>query len=77
MNTRKTLAPIAIAFAAGLMLWFVSSLITGRREPWDASVYWVVVYPIAILFSAFLGYAYPARPWRWVLVLFETQFLAM
>jgi hypothetical protein len=27
--------------------------------------------------SAFLGYSYPERPWRWALVLFESQFLAM
>ncbi|WP_448192548.1 hypothetical protein [Azospirillum sp. sgz301742] len=60
-----------------MALWFIVSLFTGKREPWDASAYWVFAYPAAILISAFLGYSYPDRPWRWALVLFESQFLAM
>jgi hypothetical protein len=77
MSTRKPIAPIAIALTAGLVLWFVTSLLVGKREPWDAPAYWVVAYPLGILICAFLGYAYPERSWRWVLVLFETQFFAM
>ena len=77
MPSRKAIVPVSIAVAAGAALWFAASLVTAKREPWDASEYWVVVYPAAILISAFLGYAYPERPWRWVMVLFESQFLAM
>jgi len=61
----------------GFALWFVSSLLTSKREPWDASSYWVLVYPLAIAACALLGYRYPERPWRWPLVLFEAQFIAM
>ena len=31
----------------------------------------------AIAACALLGYRFPDRPWRWALVLFEAQFVAM
>jgi hypothetical protein len=76
MKTSTRLA-IVLAASVGVALWFVASLLTSKREPWDASVYWVVAYPLALLACAFLGYRFPERPWRWALVLFESQFLAM
>lgn len=72
-----TPAPVVIAAAAGMFLWLATAFLTGRREAWDAPAYWGVAYPAALLVSAWLGRAYPERPWRWVLVLFESQFVAM
>ena len=66
-----------IAAVAGMALWFVAGFLTGVREPWDSSAYWLLVYPIAIAGCAFLGYRFPERPWRGPLVLFEAQFLGM
>ena len=77
MTTRSAFAPVTIAVAVGFALWFTTSVLTGRREPWDALAYWVIAYPAAILVCALLGYSYPERPWRWALVLFVSQFLAM
>jgi hypothetical protein len=74
---RRSAPPLILAFIAGVVLWFVASAISGRREPWDGVAYWIVAYPIAILASALLGYRYPQRPWRWAIMLFESQFLAM
>lgn len=71
------LAPVVIAAAAGMFLWLATAILTGRREAWDAPAYWGVAYPAALIVSAWLGRAYPERPWRWVLVLFESQFVAM
>ena len=51
--------------------------LTGKREPWDDSVYWTLAYPAAIGVVALLAYRYPDRPWRWALILFEAQFFAM
>ena len=76
MSQRST-PPVAIAFTVGNLLWFVASAISGKREPWDSSLYWVVAYPLAILVSGAIGYHYPARSWRWAVVLFEAQFVAM
>jgi len=77
MVNRTTLKAITIAAVVGMTLWFATSLLTGKREPWDASAYWVFAYPLAILTCALLGYSYPERPWRWPLILFEAQFIAM
>jgi hypothetical protein len=77
MPTRNASTPVVIAAVVGLALWFAAALATGKREAWDASAYWLVAYPVAILISAFLGYTFPERPWRWAIVLFESQFLAM
>jgi len=77
MTERKIVPAAIIAAAIGFALWFVTSLVTGKREPWDASAYWSVAYPLALLACGVLGYAYPQRPWRWALVLFASQFLAM
>jgi hypothetical protein len=77
MSNRSPALAIAAASVIGATLWFAVSVLTGKREAWDASAYWVVAYPVALMACAFLGYRYPERPWRWALVLFEAQFLAM
>ena len=69
--------PYAIAIAAGAATWLVVSLVTGRREAWDAGIYWALFYPLAILFCGLLGKRFPERPWRWALALFFAQCLAM
>ena len=77
MHSRIAVVPMLIAAVAGMALWFLAGFLTGVREPWDSSAYWLLVYPIAIAGCAFLGYRFPERPWRWPLVLFEAQFLGM
>lgn len=77
MAHRSTVKAVTIALVVGSTLWFVTSLLTGEREPWDASAYWALAYPLAVLACALLGYSYPERPWRWPLLLFAAQFIAM
>jgi hypothetical protein len=77
MNGRSPVAPVAIAVALGMALWLGASWISGRREAWDAPVYWVIAYPLALLAAAGLGYAYPDRPKLAALALFAAQFAAM
>lgn len=67
----------ALAIAAGAAIWLFVSLVTGRREAWDAGIYWSVFYPLAIAVCGFLGHRFPERPWRWALALFFAQCLAM
>lgn len=66
-----------IAIAAGALLWFACAGLAGRREAWDSGLYWVLFYPLALAVSAYLGYRYPERPWRWPLALFLGQCLAL
>jgi hypothetical protein len=77
MSARNSTIPVSIAAIAGAGLWYAAAMTTGRREPWDATAFWVAAYPAAILTCALLGYRYPERAWRWALVLFASQFLAM
>ncbi|MGC4084679.1 MAG: hypothetical protein QM736_21830 [Vicinamibacterales bacterium] len=74
---RKTAVPLCVALVIGVALWIAASLATGKREPWDASVYWTVAYPLALVASAGLGFVFHDRPWRWGLALFEGQFVGM
>ena len=77
MNRNGTGAPYTIAFVAGVVLWFAATAVSGRREAWDAGIYWILFYPLAIGVAVLLGYHFPDRPWRWALVLFLAQFVAM
>jgi hypothetical protein len=36
-----------------------------------------MAYPMAILLSGALGYAFPERPWRWAVVIIYSQLLVM
>jgi len=77
MRDRSAIVPFSIAVAVGVALWLAVSLLAGQREAWDTSAYWAFAYPAAILTCALLGYAYPNRPWPWVVTVFAPQFLAM
>jgi hypothetical protein len=77
MPANKPTTPLAIALVAGIVIWLAASFIMGKKEPWDSSVYWWLVYPLAIAACGFLGYRYPERPWLSSLVLFEGQFVGM
>jgi len=53
-----TLAPIwacVLANGAGAVLWVATTAISGRREAWDASLYWTVAYLLAIMVAGLLG----------------------
>ena len=75
--TRNDIVPYTSAAVTGVVLWAATSLLTGRREPWDASLYWLLAYPLALVAAGALGRRHPERPWRWAVTLFEAQFIAM
>ena len=63
----------SVAAASGIALWVMTMVISGRREAWDAPIYWNVAYPLAVIVSAVLGYVVPQRPWRWAVTLMLAQ----
>lgn len=63
----------AIAIGGGALLWILAAAIGGRREAWDSSLYWAVAYPLSIALAGWLGYSYPAKPWRWGLAVMLAQ----
>lgn len=62
-----------IAIVGGALLWVLAAAIGGRREAWDSSLYWAVAYPLSIALAGWLGYSYPAKPWRWGLAVTLAQ----
>jgi len=77
MSIQRSIVPLTIAAVAGMVLWIAASFISGKKEAWDASVYWTVAYPVAIVLSGLLGLFYPKWAWRWPLALFVFQFVGM
>ena len=69
--------PYLVAALAGVALWIGASVLSGRREAWDAPIYWSVAYPAALVLCALLGWLWPRKPWRWALALFLFQFVGM
>jgi peptidoglycan/LPS O-acetylase OafA/YrhL len=69
--------PVAIAAVAGVVLWIAASVMSGKREAWDADIYWTVAYPVALALCGLLGIVWPRKPWRWALALFLFQFVGM
>jgi hypothetical protein len=62
-----------VAMTSGVILWLATSAISGGREAWDSSLYWIVAYPLALIVAGTLGYLSPDRPWRWALALMLAQ----
>jgi hypothetical protein len=52
--------PYLVAAIAGAAVWLATSLLTGRREAWDAGAYWLYAYPLAVLMAGVIGYLAPA-----------------
>jgi hypothetical protein len=69
MDRRSDLA-WAVSAGAGLLLWGLSSLSGGGREPWDLPSFWTIAYPAALALCGVLGFFFPVRPWRWPLIVF-------
>lgn len=65
MTHRSALLGACISAAVGLAYWAAVSGMLGGGEPWDAAAYWTLAYPGALLLSAVLGFAMPARAWIW------------
>lgn len=61
----------------GAVSWIAVAVITGKREAWDATAYWTLAYPVALVVCGWLGYVHPIRAWRWAAILFLAQFVAM
>lgn len=58
-------------------MWLVVASISGKREAWDSSIYWTIAYPLSIGLAGSLGYWVPEKPWRWGLVVFLAQSMAL
>jgi len=69
--------PALLAAVTGFVLWLAASVLTGRREAWDSSLYWAFFYPMALFACGVLAFFHPRRAATWAFVLFAFQFVAM
>jgi peptidoglycan/LPS O-acetylase OafA/YrhL len=77
MKENSSSLAYGIAIVAGTTLWVATSAVSGKREPWDTSIYWTVAYPVALALAGLLGYVFPERPWRWAVVVIFLQAAVM
>jgi len=54
---------LLISIAIGVVLEVGVTLVSGRREAWDAGVYWTAGLPSAVLAAAIVGYRSSGRGW--------------
>lgn len=66
-----------VAGVLGAALWQTITVVSGRREAWDSSLYWTLAYPACLAIAGVLGYVAPIRPWRWALALMLAQAVAL
>ena len=67
----------SVAFLAGAAIWIGIALAASRKEAWDSPLYFAVGMPLAIALSAALAWIEPRKAWRWAVLPFAGQFIAM
>jgi hypothetical protein len=61
----------------GAIVWLAIVGASGKREAWDSDLYFSAGIPAACLLAFFLGYFRPQSTWRWGVLPFAGQFVAM
>lgn len=68
---------VIVAAAAGAAVWVAVAKLGGRREAWDSGLYWALAMPSMMVLSGVLAWIAPRKAWRWAVVPFIGQFVAM
>lgn len=76
MTDNKNL-PYIFSATAGFVICLLITLLTGRKEAWDAPLYFVMGIPLMCAVAFFISYRNPERSWRWVLSMAVGQSLAL
>lgn len=71
------LLPCAISFIAGLAICLLITVTSGRKEAWDAPIYFTIGVPVMCLVIFAISYKFPRRAWRWALSMAIGQSVAM
>lgn len=77
MNKQGSALPLVISGLAGLLVCLAISAMTGKREAFDASLYFWAGIPLMCALIFFLSYSFPQKPWRWTLSMAAGQALAI
>ncbi len=74
---QRTAVAFTLAFVAGFAACLAVTVVTGRKEAWDSSLYFVAAMPAMTVAALALGYWFPAGAWRWALGIALGQSVAM
>jgi hypothetical protein len=69
--------PYVISFIAGLVICLAITVTSGRKEAWDAPIYFTIGIPAMCVVIFALAYFFPQRAWRWALSMAIGQSVAM
>jgi phosphatidylserine synthase len=69
--------PYLASVLSGLGVCLAITIITGRKEAWDSSVYFFVGVPIMCALIFVISYLFPTHAWRWTLSMAVGQSLAI
>ena len=69
--------PYVISFIAGLAICLFITVTSGRKEAWDAPIYFTIGIPVMCLAIFAISYKFPQRAWRWALSMARGQSVAM
>jgi hypothetical protein len=72
-----TRTAVLISIAVGVALEVGVAVATGRRESWDAGVYWSTGVPLAALAAGAIGYLARGRAWLSPALMVPAQVAAM
>lgn len=69
--------PYTLSLVCGLGACLAIMAVSGRKEAWDSTLYFVVGIPVMCVAAFALAYAWPLKAWRWVLGMAVGQSIAM
>lgn len=69
--------PYVISFIAGLAICLFIAVTSGRKEAWDAPIYFTIGIPAMCVVIFAISYKFPQRAWRWALSMAIGQSVAM
>lgn len=71
----RTVAAAAVSIIAGIAVWLVMYLNTGKTDPTRDDIYWRAGYPAFILLSAIFGFFLGYRGWMFACGMLATQLI--
>jgi hypothetical protein len=68
---------VCLSVLTGIALELVVFAVSGRREAWDADIFWTAGLPVAMLVSFGIGFFATGRAWLATLAVAPAQFATM
>ena len=69
--------PYTLSLVAGLATCLAIMAVSGRKEAWDSSLYFIAGIPVMCVAAFALARVWPVKAWRWVLSMAVGQSIAM